>query len=1036
MAYYYTFEVNTAVMRFVAFLFICTLLQYTNVAAQPVCGFDELNQLFLHTNSYYRSKSIVNEQLIANLIKKRKFGNISQMRETTVFTIPVVVHVLHTGDTIGSVYNPPDEQIQGAINYLNAVYNGTDPSLTPEGTDAAGDLGLRFVLAKRDPDCNPVNGIDRVDMSSNADYVLNGATNLDMDKDIALKTPVMWDKTQYYNIYVVNKINGKDGTSGQFIAGYAYFPNSSNADGAVMLASQMKAGSKTLPHEIGHAFNLYHPFEGSYNRTKCPVGNGDYVADTDPISFNAGTTGVVNFTCRTGNNTCINQPYNIRTESNFMNYTNCFTLFTPGQKDRVQAAVLLEDRASLITSAAATPTYESPVCAAKINFDKKNVIVTRSGLLIDGCRKYKDYTFNFTIGNDPTQPASAVISIDPGSTAVEGADFNFPEGRNVLFPSGTHSNQPFTLRIYSNGSVSNEKSIRLNFSVNSHGGNAVKGSLCTEMNFTIKPLDFSPVEPGTAGVKDIGDFTYQINNAKMFNASIRKQRTQIIYKAQELLTAGIPSGSISGVQFFLEKKSTRSFKNLSIRMAQTTIAGLVQDGEFSTVSNMITVLFLSSYTTVDGWNTFTLPSPFEWNGVNNLAIELCFDNETAISDNQDIIHAYSDGGVGMQGNMIENEGINCGENFSAASYYQNGVKPIIRLNYIRAGNPVVNSITTSRKEYLGPYSEVYFYEASTPARIIARIKNLSGWNYGCTEVKVDRIGNSTSPFWNNNFSQFLTKKSFFVTPEHNNPAGSYEITLYYSNAEKSGYESTTGNAWADVKIIKSEMPIESITPTDPHMEKVEINNMVDHGIFGDNYTVGAVFNTGFSGFATGSVEAVLPVSWLSFDGIPTKNGVQLQWVTAQEFNNNYFEVESGTDGTIFNVIGKLRSKGNSSLPVSYDFIHQQPHPGKNYYRIKQVDFDGVSTYSKTIMVEVKNTEEIKPWISPVPAGNNITVHFGKPLVNAMIEILSIDMQKVYAEKINGTILNKDINAFNWIPGTYIARITTAKNSYVIRFVKY
>ena len=151
-----------------------------------------------------------------------------------------------------------------------------------------------------------------------------------------------WDPTQYYNIWVVDKIDGADGTSGQFIAGFAYFPGGDpNYDGIIMLATQMITGQKTLPHEIGHAFNLYHPFQGSTDVTVCPANancntDGDLVCDTDPISYNQ-TGGIVDFTCRTGTNSCTGTAYSSNTESNYMNYTFCYTLFT--WAERISAIV-------------------------------------------------------------------------------------------------------------------------------------------------------------------------------------------------------------------------------------------------------------------------------------------------------------------------------------------------------------------------------------------------------------------------------------------------------------------------------------------------------------------------------------------------------------------------------------------------------------------------------------------------------------------------------------------------------------------------
>ncbi|WP_166437203.1 M43 family zinc metalloprotease [Niastella caeni] len=311
------------------------------------------------------------ESQLQTIIKEqesRKAANPSTLRvegtQATLYTIPVVVHVIHTGGAVGTTYNPSDAQITGAISYLNQVFAGTYAGMEPTGSDAAGEIQVQFALATRGPNCTATTGIDRVDGSSITGYTANGvnASTALGASDAAVKNFCRWDPSSYYNIYVVNKIDGADGTAGQFIAGYAYFPGVyPNLDGTVMLATQFMTGRKTLPHEIGHALNLYHPFEGSSDNTVCPTNTtcaseGDRVCDTDPISYNQ-SGGVVDFTCRTGTNTCTGTSYSIRTERNFMNYTNCFTLFTPGQKTRMLAAMSLNSRSSYATSYALATSY-------------------------------------------------------------------------------------------------------------------------------------------------------------------------------------------------------------------------------------------------------------------------------------------------------------------------------------------------------------------------------------------------------------------------------------------------------------------------------------------------------------------------------------------------------------------------------------------------------------------------------------------------------------------------------------------------------
>ncbi len=344
-----------------------------NVHSQAICGFDDMHAKLMKSDPSYRKNVEASEANIRRYIDNHR--NLSDARvngvEATLYTIPVVVHVVHTGGAIGTIYNPTDASIVGAINYLNQIYNGTYP-----GTQGVGDIQIQFALATRDPYCNATTGIDRIDGSSLTNYVANGVNSSGSTgvNSLTLKSFDRWDPNAYYNIWVVNKIDTKDGTSGQFIAGFAALAGGfASNDGTIMLATQMQSGKKTLPHEIGHALGLYHPFNGSPDAATCPANtdcttDGDFVCDTDPISYNQ-TAGVVDFTCRTGTNSCTGTAYSINTENNFMNYTSCFTLFTAGQKARMLAAMTLPGRANFASAqafGAAGPLYPyvAPISAS------------------------------------------------------------------------------------------------------------------------------------------------------------------------------------------------------------------------------------------------------------------------------------------------------------------------------------------------------------------------------------------------------------------------------------------------------------------------------------------------------------------------------------------------------------------------------------------------------------------------------------------------------------------------------------------------
>ena len=442
---------------------------------------------------------------------------------------------MHTGGAIGSIYNPTDAQITGAINYLNQVYAGTYPGMTsPFGGGSVVNMDIQFALAQRTPTCGSTNGIDRVDASSIPNYTTYGVNvnNSNGVSDITLKNFARWNPSDYYNIWVVNKLDSANGTSGQFIAGYAYFAGaSSSLDGTVMLATQMISGQKTLPHEIGHALNLYHPFQGSNLNTQCPVnGNcttdGDLICDTDPISNNVNGSGVYSFSCRAGTNSCAGSPsgsapapYTINTESNFMSYTNCYTLFTNDQKVRMQAAMTLPSRASLVSGSnmALVP------CGTVINFSQATGSQTEnvSGTTT-GCRTYTDYTYQMVIGAAPSATATATLTYS--GTATNGLDYdvttngNFASPSNTLtFNSGVTTAQSFTVRVYDDGNVESAETIIIDFTVNNGGGDAVKGTTTPTLTITLNDNDILPTGSASGTTAQIGT-TAGTNNALPFDA--------------------------------------------------------------------------------------------------------------------------------------------------------------------------------------------------------------------------------------------------------------------------------------------------------------------------------------------------------------------------------------------------------------------------------------------------------------------------------------------------------------------------------------
>jgi hypothetical protein len=852
---------------------------------QHLCAFDEIHGQKLKDDPEYARQMRANEQQISDYLKKHPELYIPGRTNETVFTIPVVVHVMHTGGDVGTIYNPSDQQIIDAVEYMNKIYSGALDWVG--GTEGAKDIGIRLVLAKRDPNCNPTNGIVRVNASSLSGYVENGlqaSFNRPGVPEIQVKDLSRWDPSRYYNIWIVNKINGADGTSGQFIAGFAYFPGSSSSvDGTVALATSVREDNKILTHELGHAFNLFHPFQGSDNSSTCPGNSncltaGDRVCDTDPISYNV-TNGVVDFSCRTGTNPCSGTPFSEKTESNFMNYTSCFTLFTFGQKARMQAAMSLSSRSSLATSTGSIPPDQTPACPAKVNFTTSSASLREANEIPSGCSGYKDYTYSMSIVSPPSE--NATVTLTPAGTATNGVDYSiYTQGNmttpsnTIVFPPGSNTNQNFVVRVKDDADVEATENILLDFTVS--GGGTLKGDGIPQLNITLDDNDSIPATPDAIVNYTIGTVNASLSQQTTpFRAEKAKHRVQSLYLASELLAAGIrPNQQITGIALnVITKNSTSAYSNFRVSLLATSLTNLSNG-----FRSGLTEVYSGTLNTTAGLNQIDFNNPFTWNGTSNLVIQWCFDNGTSPSGTaNDVLQGQSNSlGLGVVASCVADFTTGTVEGCSLSRVFNSPGRPFIQIFATSPGNPVVNSVSSSQLE-LGPNADVYFY--NNAGQILARIKNLSSFDYGCTTVEVDRNGTSAMPFWSTNAANGLSQKTFKVIPQNPNPNGSYQIGLYYSDAEKTGYETATGQSWSTIQMVKSDGAISSITPSNQQSSTVTVNSSASKTTFGTGQLVTATFNNGFSGFAVGSPGTATSLNdWNVLNGVhvyPNPVGKQL-----------------------------------------------------------------------------------------------------------------------------------------------------------------
>ena len=130
----------------------------------------------------------------------------------------------------------------------------------------------------------------------------------------------------------------------------------------------------------------------------------------------------------------------------------------------------------------------------------------------------------------------------------------------------------------------------------------------------------------------------------------------------------------------------------------------------------------------------------------------------------------------------------------------------------------------------------------------------------------------------------------------------------------------------------------------------------------------------------------------------------VNWVTASEINNNYFDVERCEDGISFVKIGNVQGAGNSNETKMYSLIDKKPDP-KNYYRLKQVDFDGKYTYSGIIALSKQNKNDNLS-VYPNPATNELNFYLNVLNSSTPVKISLINSQgkEIYKNQFQPSII--------------------------------
>ncbi|SMD32553.1 Por secretion system C-terminal sorting domain-containing protein [Reichenbachiella faecimaris] len=325
----------------------------------------------------------------------------AQRKAASGYTIPVVFHVFGSDFQGASV---TQSIIEDALQKTNEDFNGLNPDYGDVSAYFSGrksTLDIDFALAKIDPNGNATTGITF--NSARSGFGNGGGYDSQIQQ-------YAWDNNKYMNIYIMLDLYDDGATNN---SGVAWYPDQWMTDnnlarvvynGRYLGTNTSENFRRVLTHEFGHYLNLAHTFD---NGCSAP---GDHVSDTPSTTSNSGTCNYTVETCSGAG------PAN---GENFMDYSECYRMFTQGQVARMEAA---------LNHSARQPLWQaSNLVATGVDGIGAHVLLASSSFS-------EDQTNDGTINGQTSITAENGASFAASGTLTEGIHYtttNLPNGLNI-----------------------------------------------------------------------------------------------------------------------------------------------------------------------------------------------------------------------------------------------------------------------------------------------------------------------------------------------------------------------------------------------------------------------------------------------------------------------------------------------------------------------------------------------------------------------------------------------------------------------------
>ncbi len=896
------------------------------------------------------------------------------------YVVPIIFHVLYDGEAEGDGSNISQALIQQQILQLNKDY--ANQSNSPYKVAAA--TGIQFVLAQKDPNGNSLAepGIERIDRNSRA-WQAPGSKGWSRDYIAdSIKPKTIWNPEKYINVWLVPAMN--NGGTGKLL-GFSTFPVASTLDGldASPLESNNIAGvvidhatvgsifrpqtcdqgwgkGKTLSHELGHYFGLRH----IWGDATC--GN-DYVDDTP-------TQEAANY----------GSPIHPKPDAcgtpdemfeNYMDYTDdeLLNTFTADQVDRMQTVLLYSPRRTNLPNS--DVGFVTITGSNKIAFAGCTGEITTPETGTTGTYpRYRDISLLLNCEYKATD--AATVTINTNGTAVNNTQYQLLTP-TVTFAKGD-AYKSVVVRLIDNAAVDGDRTLNISYTISGNGVVADTGS----QNIAIT-------------VNDDDNIAFAGNSV-----------VNIIDEHFETVPAGalVPAGWGSFIQ--------SGYPNLFVVGPNGNAGG---SGKAAYLTNNKTTLPNTYTKGIAGVAELLSPqiNPLQYRSLDSLKFK--YSVRGSANDHGYVLYDIGDGslyfwgGQGLTGsgpyygtNGTQSASLSLpvpsgvtGKKFNIAFYWEtdtlkDGGDPGLNIDDVSLSGEPYSIETAVSSSYAYDVQPAFINKfRSTNNKIIADIDSVSATVTNVTAA-ITEAGNTQASMLIDSIGVSRTKKVITIKPATED-ATTYTATFYFTADEMTPWGTIAGN----LKILKVRNGVALSGNVSSKDVVVIYPTYVDNRLSTQGFITYTATITGFGQFMlTDSTLDSSAFTWISFTGALTgNNSILLDWKTANENKELPFEVQRSTDSVSFTKIGSVTA--NNAATNEYTYNDKGITKGtKYYYRIKQTDSNGNTSYSPIIGINYPaDTTILAQWIKmyPNPMKDKLLLDFGNPSsqsVNIMITDMS------------------------------------------------